>query len=478
MLFQKLKTLCTTALLALGTSLVGAADWPNWRGPDYNGISQETDWFEKWPSRGPERLWKASVGTGFAAVSVANGRVFTMGNRSAKDQVIALDEATGDELWRHTYSEPLNPNLYDGGPNATPTVDGEYVYTLSKTGKAYCFEAATGDVVWTKDLKRLYNARVPSWGFASSPLIQDDRVVYNVGTSGVALKKDSGRLAWETGSGTAGYATAVPYDHNGKDAVVMFAGDSAYGLDLANGRQLWKKSFRTSASVNAADPVLYDGKIFLTSNSRDGELIELRGTSTRSKWKNRNMRIHFNAGVVVGDYLYGADGRIERGNTVRCINMKTGETEWTKSGMPCSSITAADNKLIILTRDGNLYIAEATPTRFKQLAKSRVITGTCWTAPVLANRSLYVRNSGGTLYKLQMSEMVIEPQPLAVKLDGDDLRFSWPAKGTFILEESDALGQAADWNEIGTGSAKEGDEMILRVRPDNTGQKFFRLRSK
>ena len=126
--------------------------------------------------------------------------------------------------------------------------------------------------------------------------------------------------------------------------------------------------------------MLYDDKIFLTSNSRDGELIELRGTSTRSKWKNRNMRIHFNAGVVVGDYLYGADGRIERGKTVRCINMKTGETEWTKSSMPCSSITAADDKLIILTRDGNLYIAEASPSRFKQLAKSRVITGTCWTA--------------------------------------------------------------------------------------------------
>ena len=149
--------LLTAAFLAVGASVAQAADWPNWRGPDHNGVSREADWYEKWPSRGPKRLWKASVGTGFAAVSVANGRVFTMGNRSARDQIIALDEATGDELWKHTYSEPLTPNLYDGGPNATPTVDGDYVYTLSKTGKAYCFEAATGDVVWTKDLKRLYN---------------------------------------------------------------------------------------------------------------------------------------------------------------------------------------------------------------------------------------------------------------------------------------------------------------------------------
>ena len=107
-----------------------------------------------------------------------------------------------------------------------------------------------------------------------------------------------------------------------------------------------------------------------------------------------------------------------------------------------------------------------------------MITGTCWTVPVLANRSLYVRNSRGTLYKLQMSEMVVEPQPLAVKLDGADLKFSWPAKGTFILESTEALGQAADWHEVGSGAAKEDDRMTVRVRPSKSGQKFFRLRSK
>ena len=221
---------------------------------------------------------------------------------------------------------------------------------------------------------------------------------------------------------------------------------------------------------------MYDGKIFLTSNSRDGELIELNGTSTRSKWKNRNMRIHFNPGVVIGDYFYGADGRIERGNTVRCINMKTGETEWTKNSIPCASITAADSKLIILSRTGDLYIAEASPVRFKQLARAKVLSGTCWTPPVLANRSVYVRNSRGTLYKLQMSEMVVEPQPLAVSFTGSRLEFSWPAKGNFILESTNALGQASKWGEIGSNTAKEDDRYVVRVRP-SASQQFFRLRS-
>ena len=470
-----MKTLITAMLLGSAVWLQ-AADWPNWRGPDHNGISQETDWSGKWGSSGPKRLWNASVGTGVATVSVADGRVFTMGNKSNRDTVYALKETTGDILWRHSYSEALSPKQYDGGPSATPTVDGEYVYTLSKTGKAFCLEASTGDEVWNRDLKQLYSLPTPTWGFASSPVIHGDKVVYNVSSRGIALSKTNGSLKWKTASGTPGYASPVPYDHRGTEAFIMFGPSYAYGVNAATGKQLWSKSFKSS-DINAADPVLYNGKIFLTSTTRDGELIELSGTSTSSKWKNRNMRTYLNAGVVIGDYLYGADGTTNRGNTVRCINMETGETQWTKNSIPCASITAADAKLIILSLTGDLYIAEASPSRFMQLAKAKVITGTCLTVPVLANRSLYVRNSRGTLYKLQMSEMVIEPQPLAVNFAGSDLEFSWPAKGNFILESADALGQAADWSEVGgRPPTTEDDRYVVRVRP-SAGQQFFRLRS-
>ena len=135
MISRMKKTLIAT-LLVSAVSLAQAADWPNWRGPDYNGISSETGWYEKWGSRGPKRLWTASVGTGFAAVSVADGRVFTIGNKANKDTVYARDEATGETLWKYTYSSPLSPNSYDGGPNAPPTVDGDRVYTFSKTDRS------------------------------------------------------------------------------------------------------------------------------------------------------------------------------------------------------------------------------------------------------------------------------------------------------------------------------------------------------
>jgi outer membrane protein assembly factor BamB len=471
-----MKTLVTTMLLG-STVWLQAADWPNWRGPEHNGISQETDWFEKWGSSGPKRLWSASVGTGSTTVSVADGRVFTMGNKSNRDTVYALEEATGDILWRHSYSEALSPIQYDGGPSSTPTVDGEYVYTLSKTGKAFCLVASTGDEVWNRDLKQLYSLPTPTWGFASSPVIHGDKVVYNVSSRGIALSKTNGSLKWKTASGTPGYATPVRYDHRGTEAFIMFGPSYAYGVNAATGKQLWSKSFTSMGSdINAADPVLYNGKIFLsTSNFNPGcELIELSGTSTSSKWKNGNMRIYFNAGVVIGDYLYGGS---TPHSAVRCINMETGETQWTKKSIPCASITAADAKLIILSRTGDLYIAEPSPSHFMQLAKAKVITGTCLTVPVLANRSLYVRNSRGTLNKLQMSEMVIEPQPLAVNFAGSDLEFSWPAKGNFALESTDALGQAADWSEIGgRPPTTEDDRYVVRVRP-SAAQQFFRLRS-
>ena len=397
-------------------------------------------------------------------------------------QVYALEEATGDILWLHSYSEALSAIQYDGGPSATPTVDGEYIYTLSKTGKAFCLEASTGDEVWNRDLKQLYSLPTPTWGFASSPVIHGDKVVYNVSSRGIALSKTNGSLKWKTASGTPGYATPVRYDHHGTEAFIMFGPSYAYGVNAATGKQLWSKSFNSSGSdINAADPVLYNGKIFLSTSNFNPRLRVDRAEwhQHQHKFKMEERQHAYLLQRRGGDRRLFVRCRWQRPGTataVRCINMETGETQWTKKSIPCASITAADAKLIILSRTGDLYIAEASPSRFIQLAKTKVITGTCLTVPVLANRSLYVRNSRGTLYKLQMSEMVIETQPLAVNFAGSDLEFSWPAKGNFALESTDALGQAADWSEVGSATSKEDDRYIVRVRP-SAGQQFFRLRS-
>ena len=192
-----------------------AEDWPNWRGPDHNGISREAGWDANKLKNGPTFLWRKQIGTGFASVAVSDGRVYAMGNtgkqgdKSDQDQtdiVWCFNARTGEEVWRHTYPCLLVPKNYEGGPNATPTVEAGRVYTVSKHGHVFCLNAETGAVVWQKHLTNDYGVEPPKWGFAGSPMIVDDLIVLNAGTYGLALRKQDGTLAWVSEKGPAGYS--------------------------------------------------------------------------------------------------------------------------------------------------------------------------------------------------------------------------------------------------------------------------------
>ena len=145
----------------------------------------EKDWLDRWPKDGPPIAWRGSIGRGFSAVSVAKDRLFTMGHKDGKDTVYCLDALTGKPLWSHSYEAALGDLNFEGGPTATPTVADGAVYTLSRWGKVFCFDAANGTVRWSKDLRASNNVRVPGWGFSSSPLIHENLVVLNIGKAGM-----------------------------------------------------------------------------------------------------------------------------------------------------------------------------------------------------------------------------------------------------------------------------------------------------
>ena len=175
------KTLCIylTLTCVLAVTLQ-AGDWPNWRGPDYDGISKETGWDPAMLKDGVEPLWKASLGTGFSAVAVSNGKVFAMGNTAKSkgdpeqlDVVYCFDAVAGKELWTHIYVNQLDPKHYEGGTLASPTVDAGKVYTVSKDGKAFCLDAKTGDVIWEKNVLDDFGIKRATWGISGSPLIVD-----------------------------------------------------------------------------------------------------------------------------------------------------------------------------------------------------------------------------------------------------------------------------------------------------------------
>ncbi|HEY0549565.1 MAG TPA: PQQ-binding-like beta-propeller repeat protein, partial [Verrucomicrobiae bacterium] len=168
-----------------------AGDWPHWRGPDCNGISQEKNWTTTWPKEGPKQLWKANVGIGFSTMSVANARVFTMGNRDGADAVYCLNAESGATIWKHSYKCILDPRFYEGGTLSTPTVEGEHVFSISKRGDVFCFEAATGKIVWQKNIVQELALALPAndqdnwWGFSGSPLVRGDLLLLNAASDGV-----------------------------------------------------------------------------------------------------------------------------------------------------------------------------------------------------------------------------------------------------------------------------------------------------
>ena len=262
---QKLFSLGAALAAALLCGSARAADWPNWRGPNHNGVSTETGWISQWPADGPKPLWKASVGTGFSSITVANGRAYTVGNRQESDTVWCFDAATGSNLWQYTYPSPLAANLYEGGPSASPTLDEGRVYIFSKSGLLYCLDAEKGGVIWETNAAAALGAEAPKWGFASSVLVQGNLLILDIGSNGAALDKNTRRVIWSSGKGPCGYSTPAPCVFEGRPAVVIVCAQDVFGVDARSGRQLWSRPWKTLYDLNIADPIVAGADVFVSS---------------------------------------------------------------------------------------------------------------------------------------------------------------------------------------------------------------------
>jgi len=378
-----------------------AASWPRWRGPDANGVSSESGWSTDWPEGGPKRLWRAHVGRGYSAVAVAGGRVYTMGNRNGTDTVWCLDAGKGTVVWKHSY--PCAGKSYPG-PRATPTVEAGRVYTLSRDGQVFCLDAEKGTVVWSKNVAAATGARPPTWGFASSPVVEGDLLLLNVSSAGTALFKTTGKVAWKSPPGKSGYATPVVFDAGGRRCAAIFSAKSLVVVDVKTGRKLWSYPWKTSYDVNAADPIVLGDKMFISSGYKHGcALLQFGRGTPRLVYQNGNMQNHFSSSVLYKGHLYGSSGNVNSNAALVCIDFRTGQVKWSKRGFKMTSLMIADGKLVILTQNGLLAVAEATPAGFKPLAQAKVMKGTCWTVPVLAGGKIYCRNHEGELICLDVA---------------------------------------------------------------------------
>jgi len=444
-------------LCVVGTgylSTAEAADWPNWRGPNHNGISNEKGWSSTWPQEGPNILWRKSIGTGFASMAVSKGRIYAMGNIDDNDILHCFNAETGKLLWKRSYPQPKDPKNYEGGPNATPAVDGNRVYTFSKTGKLFCRDTQTGDVIWSKDLKGEFGIKPPDWGLSGSPFIMDNMVILNAGTWGIAFNKTNGGLIWQNGNGPGGYATPVLFTVGGQKHVVIFGEKSVAGIVAATGKKVWEYPWKTSYNVNAADPIVSGDTVFISSGYNRGcALLKPQAGNVTEVYQNKNMRNQCNSSVLWKGYLYGFDHQVNWKGTLRCVDYETSEVKWSQKGMGTGSLMLADGKLIILGEGGKLVIADASPEGFRELSSAKILTGKCWTVPVLANGRIYARSSA----KGDLVCVDVRPNAPAVSVSTDWTQFRGPnrdgkSRETGLLKKWPEAGPKLLWSVEGLGT--------------------------
>lgn len=380
---------------------LSAADWPCWRGPSRNGISPETGLNWSWSATGPRVLWTAAVGKGFSSLAVAGGRVCTLGNRDNVDTVFCWDAETGRELWRHTYPSPLDPLSYEGGPSATPAVDGDRVYTLSKSGQVFCLEATTGKVVWSRTFEAPTRTKEDYrvwWGFAGSPLVLPDRLILAIGSTGLALDKLTGRTLWESGSGRPGYSSPVPFSRGQQSCLAFASGHEVVAADTQTGHVLWRFPWRTTWDQNAADVIIEGGRLLVSSGHGVGcALFEITSETPSEVWRNTNLRNEIGSSVLWQGQVYGYDFR-----QLRCLDWRSGQVVWAAPESRLGTVILADGMVLALEETGQLVVARASPEAFRPVTQSHVLSGRCWTAPALADGRLFVRNAGGDVVCLDL----------------------------------------------------------------------------
>jgi outer membrane protein assembly factor BamB len=370
-----------------------AADWPQWRGQNRDGISPETGLLTSWPSGGPKVVWRISgLGVGYSSFSIVNGRMYTQGQRGKQEFVIALDVNNGAKLWETVTSRDFE-NDRGSGPRGTPTFDNGKLYAMTGEGTVVCLDAATGKIVWQIDSVKRFGGSVPHWGYSESPLIDGDRVIVMPGGRGaslVSLDKRTGEVQWKTGDDHAGYSSAILADVGGTKQVIALSGQSAFGVQESTGELLWHYNRVSNNVANIATPIYQDGAVFLSSAYDTGcALLKLNPKGMQEVYFNRDMMNHYSSSVLVDGTLYGFTNAL-----LSAMDFKTGKQLWKNRSVGKGSVTYADKRLYALGEDGMVGLIEASPAAYKEVSRFEYQKGSLpsWSPLVISDGRMYLRD--------------------------------------------------------------------------------------
>lgn len=393
-----LPALCVLAVLA-GARLA-AEDWPQFLGPERNGVYRGPALAEAWGPQGPRVVWRKQVGAGFAGPAVVQGRVILF-HRVGKEEVVeSFDARTGASQWRYAYPTTYRDDFgFDEGPRAVPVVAGGIVYTFGAEGRLHAIDLAKGTRIWSEDTMARFKVPKGFFGASGSPLVEDGRVLVNVGGPGagiVAFDAKVGKVLWMATSDQASYSSPAGATMGGRRLALFLTRAGLVGLDPATGGVQFQRPWRAriAASVNAATPVVVGDLIFVSAEYGPGAgVFRLDGTTLTEVWASNDVLTnHYATSVHHNGVLYGFHGRQEFGQSFRAVELRTGKVRWNQERFLAGTVTLAGDRLVILREGGELVIASASPDAFKPIARAQILPGVVRAYPALSDGFLFARN--------------------------------------------------------------------------------------
>jgi outer membrane protein assembly factor BamB len=376
-----------------------AADWPQFLGPSRNGSTPKTI-SSQWPKDGPRQVWKTRVGEGFSGPVIAEGTVYLFHREGDAEVLSAWQGTNGVPRWSQRLPTSYSDDLGSGdGPKSTPAVSGGRVFALGPAGMLRAVSVQDGKLLWQVDLARRFGSEHGFFGFATSPLVLEDRIVVQAGGPGastVALATEDGHLLWKSGSDESGYGSPVPWIQEGRTNVLSFNRSGAVAHALSDGTEVFRFPWRARmhASVNAATPLVFPGGFFLTASYGTGAAwVRPAKGGGEVVWSgDESLSAHFATPVEAGGFLYGFHGRHESGPDFRCIEARTGKVQWSLERTGSGSVLRAGDQLLMLLESGELRLLAADPTRPTERARAQVAGNTARMVPALSDGRLYLRD--------------------------------------------------------------------------------------
>lgn len=402
---MSVRFLSAVLFLALPALLL-ADDWPQWRGPTRNGISQETGLLQKWPEAGPPLVWQITdVGSGFSTPSVVGDRIYLLGNEGMDNEFVqARDVKTGDLIWQQRIGRVgKNEGPFYPGARSTPTVVGDFLYALGSNSDLACLKTKDGSIVWTTNLKKDFGGNPGRWAYAESPLVDGEILVCTPGgeeATLLALDRDNGEVIWKCALPTgdeAGYSSAMIMNAGGTKQYVQFLQKGVVGIAATNGKLLWRYERTAKGSLaNIATPLVKNDRVYTASARGGAALIAIKSNNgkftTEEVYYSQSLPDNIGGSVVHDGHLFGTTRQ-----GLMCVDFKTGEVLWKDRAIGPASTLYADGLLFLHGENGEVLLVQATTDSYNELGhftpQDAPDTGKAktWAYPVLSDGKLYIR---------------------------------------------------------------------------------------